>query len=321
MSNESTNPVENSYQGIFITETVLGNPNGSFVNNEPRNIDGRVFTTDKCIKYNIRNYIFQNSEKIEKGDDGKEVKELENFVFFYPRKTEDADDHEASFMTKDSVFEEYFDKNFDKLINSCPDARIFGGTFSFTGGEEKSIYGPVQISYGLDLIGADILSHRLGTPFSSSDGSQKTTGESKIVDHAVISYDITVNPKNSEGLLKESDLELFQEGILKGTNLRKSTSKDTDGKALVMIKFNNGRSLNIGELKHLIDVESRKITDPKDRPDNLILDFSKVKDRLDKYDDSIEKINIIKDDVTKIENFYEENDENVDVDIQGVHEL
>ena len=147
MSNNE-DPVKNNYQGLYITETVLGNPNGSFVGNEPRNIDGRVFTTDKCIKYNVRNYLKQNYEEL-----GDEEKSPEIFVFFYPRKTEDAEEHTASYMTKDTVFKEYFEKNFDDLLNASVDARIFGGTFSFTGGGEKFIYGPVQISYGLDLVG------------------------------------------------------------------------------------------------------------------------------------------------------------------------
>ena len=56
--------IKNYYQGIFVTETVMGNPNGDFVDNSPRNIDGNVFTTDKCIKYNIRNYIHSNYENI-----------------------------------------------------------------------------------------------------------------------------------------------------------------------------------------------------------------------------------------------------------------
>ena len=49
--------VKNYYQGIYLTETIMGNPNGDFVDNSPRNFDGKVFTTDKCIKYNIRRYI------------------------------------------------------------------------------------------------------------------------------------------------------------------------------------------------------------------------------------------------------------------------
>lgn len=288
-------PVESYYQGIFLTETVLGNPNGSFVNNEPRNINGRVFTTDKCIKYNIRNYIHQNYEDLDS---------LDHFVFFYPRKTEDAESHEASFMTKDTVFEEYFDEDFEELLEKSVDARIFGGTFSFTGGGDKYIYGPVQISYGLDLIGADIISHKVGTPFASEDGHQKTTGESRVVDHAVISYDISVNPKNTPELLKKDDLEMFKEGIIRGTNLRKSTSKNTNAKALLMVRFTEGESLNVGELKHLIDVDSKKLTDPAERPEELVLDFSRLKDRLEDYRESIEEIEVYKDGITQVNNFF-----------------
>jgi len=303
--------VENMYQGLFVTETVLGNPNGSFVNNEPRNIDGRVFTTDKCIKYNIRNYLYQEYEDTEN---------LENFVFFYPRKSKNAEEYQASYMTKTNVFKEYFDNDFDKLIKSCVDARIFGGTFSFKQGQEKSIYGPVQLSYGLDLIGADIVNHRMGTPFSSDEGKQKTTGEKRVVDHAVIAYDITVNPNVSPGLLKEEDLEKFKRGIIRGTNLRKSTSKSTDAKLLMLAKFVDGKTLNLGELKHLMNVKSKKITDPEERSNELILDLKDIKNKLDNFEEEIDEIDIYKDESVKIQNFYEQ-DDNVQVKEYGFHEL
>lgn len=306
-----TEDVENMYQGLFVTETVLGNPNGSFVNNEPRNINGRIFTTDKCIKYNIRNYLYQDYEDTEN---------LEDFVFFYPRESKDAEEHQASYMTKTNVFKEYFDSNFDELIDSCVDARIFGGTFSFKEGEEKSIYGPVQLSYGLDLIGADIMSHRMGTPFASDEGQQKTTGEKRVVDHAVIAYDITVNPNVSPGLLKEEDLKKFKEGIIKGTNLRKSTSKSTDAKLLMIAKFAEGKTLNLGELKHLIEVESEKITDPEERPKELVLDLSRIKDKLDIFKEAIEEIDVYSDEGVKVKNFYEDGDD-MQVKYQGFHEL
>lgn len=330
--------VKNCYQGIFVTETILGNPNGDHINNEPRNINGRVFTTDKCIKYNIRNFLHEKYEEI--NTDEKEVKSVENFVFFYPRLTEGAEKYQASYLTKDTVFKTYFvdvfkksqqykeiqekykddkkdtnvknketnDLSFKLLLDKCPDCRMFGGTFSFQE-DNKQIYGPVQISYGIDLIGADIITLKIGTPFSTKNGQQKTTGEEHIVDHAVIAYDITVNPNHSPGLLKNDDLTRFMESIVYGTNLRKSTSKKTQARLLIMVKFNEGVSVNIGELKHLIDIESKKITDPKknieskDMQNNLVLGMSKVKTRLDNYWGYINQVIVYKDENVTINNF------------------
>ncbi len=340
MGNENK-AVVNCYQGILITETVLGNPNGSFVNNEPRNINGRVFTTDKCIKYNIRNYMREKYEKINKDENGN-INGLENFVFFYPRLTDGAKQYEASYLEKDSIFENYFVKVFESseeykklkkeneekinkesneekkkklkekldnefkiyednqcfeiLIDKSPDCKIFGGTFSFKRWSNRQIYGPIQLSYGIDLIGADIIALKLGTPFSTEDGNQKTTGEEHVVDHAVIGYDITVNPNHSHGLLKEKDLEMFKEGIVYGTNTRRSTSKKTEAKVLIMIKFQEGISINVGELKHLIKVKSKKIMDPKEHPEKLILDMSEVKKKLDPFMSKIDDVNIYYDD-------------------------
>jgi len=333
--NEKEKFVENCYQGIFITETVLGNPNGSFVNNEPRNINGRVFTTDKCIKYNVRNYIHQRYEKIEYDGGMEQVKDAENFVFFYPRKSKSAKVQQAKYITKDEVFKKYFkdvvgdkDDPFEVMLRKSPDVRMFGGTFSFDTKElEKhggQLYGPIQISYGLDLIGADIITLKLGTPFASSmgeinEGQQKTTGEEHVVDHTVIAYDITVNPNHAPNLLKESDLEMFREGLIQGTNLRRSASKKTEAKLLIMTKFNSGASVNVGELKHLIEVKSSKITDPKGRSKELVLDMDKVKERLDQFKKQIEKIEVYCDKKSvKLENFYKIGEK---VEIKSLNEL
>lgn len=328
--NEKEGFVENCYQGILVTETVLGNPNGSFVNNEPRNINGRVFTTDKCIKYNVRDYIRQRYEKIEYDKEKEKVKDVENFVFFYPRKSKSAKVQQAKYITKDEVFKKYFkdvvgDKEdpFEVMLRKSPDVRMFGGTFSFDTkdleGHGGQLYGPIQISYGLDLIGADIIALKLGTPFASSmgkgdEGQQKTTGEEHVVDHAVIAYDITVNPNHAPNhapnLLKTDDLKMLKEGLIQGTNLRRSTSKKTEAKVLVMAKFRNGVSVNVGELKHLIDVKSKKITDPKERVKKLVLDFTEVKNRLDQFKKHIEKIEVLRDEKSvEIQNFYPEKDD------------
>ncbi|NIQ05461.1 MAG: type I CRISPR-associated protein Cas7, partial [Candidatus Korarchaeota archaeon] len=97
-----------------------------------------------------------------------------------------------------------------EMLNHCPDVRMFGGTFSFEEKEVKeyggALYGPVQLSYGIDLMGADIIHLKLGTPFSTEKGKQTTTAEEYGVDHAVISYDITINPRNYPGLLKQKDI-------------------------------------------------------------------------------------------------------------------
>lgn len=332
--NQKNESVRSCYQGIFVTQTVLGNPNGSFVGNEPRNINGRVFTTDKCIKYNVRNYIYQNYEEIVEDDEG-ELKKLKNFVFFYPRKSEEArkKKQKAEYIPKDAVFDKFFKERasddedpFINMLEVCPDVRMFGGTFSFESDkldeDEGQLYGPIQLSYGLDIIGADIIHLKLGTPFSTKkkgkkatyrkEGKQTTTAEEYGVDHAVITYDITFNPKNSPGILKKEDLELFKEGLIQGTNLRRSTSKKTESKLLILVKFKKDVSLNIGELKHLIEVESKKITDPRDQPEKLILNLERVKNKLDQFEDHIEQIDIYTDEETvEIKNFYDKSEEEV----------
>ena len=295
MTNE--NFVENYYQGIYVTETIMGNPNGDFIDNSPRNIDGNVFTTDKCIKYNVRKYIHDNLENVENN---------ENIVFFFPRLIDEANKEENKFQTRDDVFKNLFDGDFEELKNNSPDVRMFGGTFSFKNKDSKQIYGPIQISYGLDLNNAQIKRLQIGAPFSTESGKQTTTGTESVVDDAVISYDIIVNPNNHPGLLLNDDLELFKKSLWFGTNLRRSTSKKTESKLMIFVKFKNEKingktlSFNIGELNKLISVE-------KDMNSNdlIEIDCLKLKNKLESYIDFIESIDAVYDkNEVKLNNFF-----------------
>lgn len=300
--NNENGAVRNYYQGVYVTETILGNPNGDFIDNSPRNFDGRVFTTDKCIKYNIRKYLKEKGEK----------------VFFFPRLAEGAKPEDAKFLTNETIYNKDFKGDFQLVLGQCPDVRMFGGTFTFKKKDSsekvnKQIYGPIQLSYGIDINDAQIKRLQIGAPFSTADGQQTTTGSEAVVDDAVIVYDISINPNNYPDLLKERDLTLFKESIWYGTNLRKSTSKKTDSKLLLLIKFKNKekgddekrlvRALNLGELKHLIMVKNKEERRKNPSTSKLEFDLSALQELLKKYEKRIESIEIIKTDDVEIENF------------------
>ena len=279
----------------------MGNPNGDFVDNSPRNFDGKVFTTDKCIKYNIRKYIHDTVE---------DITNKNNIVFFFPRLTSNAEEGDAKFQTRDEVFKNLFEENFDDLRDNSPDVRMFGGTFSFKG-DSKQIYGPIQISYGLDINDAQIKRIQIGAPFATESGKQKTNGSEAVVDDAIISYDIDINPNNHPNLLLRDDLKLFKKALWFGTNSRKSTSKKTDSKLLLLIKFKNNSStdkvtsISIGEINKLISISNkneRKMTN------NIIeVDCSKLKIKLEKYMDYIDSIDAIYDkNELKLINFFDD---------------
>lgn len=293
--------VENYYQGIYLTETVMGNPNGDFVDNSPRNFDGNVFTTDKCIKYNVRKYMHDTIEDIENN---------ENIIFFFPRLVDDAKKGENKFQTRDEAYKNLFNGDFEVLKENSPDVRMFGGTFSFDK-DSKQIYGPIQISYGVDINEAQIKRLQIGAPFATQSGKQKTNGSESVVDDAIISYDISINPNNHCKLLLNDDLVLFKKALWFGTNLRKSTSKKTDSKFLMFVKFKNDSSndkvtsLIIGELNRLVFIANKK---NRVNGDEIIeLDCTKLKNKLEKYKKYIEVIELIYDtDEIKLINFFDD---------------
>lgn len=279
--------IKNYYQGIFVTETILGNPNGDFIDNSPRNIDGNVFTTDKCIKYNIRNYIHSNYENIE---------ENENMVFFYPRLQENAKPYESKFLTRDHVFNKYFNKKFEDVLENAVDVKMFGGTFSLKK-DPKQIYGPIQISYGLDINDAQIKKLQIGAPFANTEkDKQKTIGTESIVDDAIITYDIIINPNNYPELLSENNLKLFKESLWYGTNSRKTTSKKTDAKVLILIKFKNEKdtikSFNIGELKETLSIKNKN---ERLNHGKIVFDTTNLIKKLETYEEYIDSIDIYRD--------------------------
>ena len=293
--------VENYYQGIYLTETVMGNPNGDFVDNSPRNFDGNVFTTDKCIKYNVRKYMHDTIEDIENN---------ENIIFFFPRLVDDAKKGENKFQTRDEAYKNLFNGDFEVLKENSPDVRMFGGTFSFDK-DSKQVYGPIQISYGVDINEAQIKRLQIGAPFATQSGKQKTNGSESVVDDAIISYDISINPNNHCKLLLNDDLVLFKKALWFGTNLRKSTSKKTDSKFLMFVKFKNDSSndkvtsLSIGELNRLVFIANKK---NRVNGDEIIeLDCTKLKNKLEKYKKYIEVIELIYDtDEIKLINFFDD---------------
>lgn len=282
--------VENYYHGIYLTETIMGNPNGDFVDNSPRNFDGKVFTTDKCIKYNIRKYMHDTIESLENN---------ENIVFFFPRLIEGAEKGDAKFQSRDDAFKNLFDNDFNELKKNSPDVRMFGGTFSFNNQDSKQIYGPIQLSYGLDINDAEIKRIQIGAPFATESGQQKTNGSEAVVDDAIISYDIDINPNNHPQLLLNQDLELFKKSLWFGTTSRKSNSKKTDSKLLLLIKFINESSsdkvtaINLGELNKTISIinkDDRKMTD-----EIIKIDCSNLVAKINKYEKYIDSVEVIYD--------------------------
>ena len=294
--------VKNYYQGIYLTETIMGNPNGDFIDNSPRNFDGKIFTTDKCIKYNVRKYMHDTIEDLEN---------KENIVFFFPRLDEGSSLGDNKFKARNDAFKMLFDNEFDELKSNSPDVRMFGGTFSFKDNDSKQIYGPIQLSYGIDINNAQIKRVQIGAPFATETGKQTTNGSEAIVDDAIISYDITINPNNHPNLLLNDDVDLFKKSLWFGTNQRKSTSKKTDSKFLMLVKFKNNSTndkvtaISIGELNKTISIANEG---NKKMDDEVIkLDCSKLSKKLSTFNEYIDSIDIIydEDDIELINDDFE----------------
>ncbi len=57
--------------------------------------------------------------------------------------------------------------------------------------------------------------------FATQSGKQKTNGSESVVDDAIISYDISINPNNHCKLLLNDDLVLFKKSFVVWNKLKK----------------------------------------------------------------------------------------------------
>ena len=260
--------------GAVVIKSINSNYNADFTH-QPRTLpDGRVYATDKALKYLVRNYLKY---------------ETEDKIFYYKTFKEDT----LNPRSLDETYTKYFgeipkgegkgaEKEASKkremlgnLLTSL-DVRLFGGTYA--GSTNLSMHGPVQITHGLNQFKlGEIYSEQIMSPFRNSaegkeDSAATTLGTQSKLREGHYVHGISVNPKNLETLtelsrtenhLSTEDLEKLKLGLRRGATYYDSSAKaGTDNELLLWVELKEGSKLvlpSFTELIEVLDNEKREI--------------------------------------------------------------
>jgi CRISPR-associated protein Csh2 len=183
------------------------------------------------------------------------------------------------------------------------DIRLFGATFASKEGN-ISIHGNAQITHGLNIYAQNnIFTEDIVSPFrnssDTSDNSMQTTiGNQTVLEEGHYLHNFTINPKNSEDLVKlidnqgyltTDDIVQFKEAMNRGVSYLDSASKiGVENEFSIFVTLNKDVRIQLPSFITLIKVESQ--LDSFKRK----LDLSEVKTLLneDGIKDKIESVEI-----------------------------
>jgi CRISPR-associated protein Csh2 len=282
--------------GAAVIKSINSNYNADFTH-QPRTLpDGRIYATDKALKYMVRNYLKH---------------ETDDMIFYYKTLKTDT----LNPRSLDETYVNYFGeipkgdgKGLEKeaskkrqmlgnLLSSL-DVRLFGGTYA--GSTNLSMHGPTQITHGLNQFErGEIFSEQIMSPFRNSaegkeDSAMTTLGSQSKLREGHYVHGISVNPKNLETLtdlsqtdnhLSESDIEKLKLGLRKGATYYDSSAKaGTDNELLLWIELKEGSKLVLPAFTELIKVIENDSRDIDLKKITSLLAQTHVKDEIQKIE-------------------------------------
>lgn len=281
-----------NYNGLVVVNAKNANFNAGFDGLPRRLPTGRIFATDKALKYCIRDYLskqepvfVQRAKEFYTNDDGEKVERYLTLKDNYFKKCNKKD------LPKDEMI----------IINDLKgfiDIRLFGVAFA-VGGDDKrniSITGPCQINYGINrLESSSIFSSEILSPYrnpneKSKDSQQTTIGEESRADDVYYVYDICLNMNSAkkQGIqVSDSDIEKLKNALK--YSVGEVTSTTMFGcETVSMLWFENMNDRIFNNLNSLVDVYESN--------GEMIIDYSKVtkligedinKDSLEEYSNKV----------------------------------
>lgn len=292
---------QNRVYGCAIVKSVNSNYNADF-SGQPRKLpNGKVYATDKALKYSIRNYW---------------KAALGERVFYFKSLTE-----KMAPRTLDETYIHFFeefkhekDKDKSKLrlevlgnLLKCIDVRLFGGTYA--GKTNISIHGSCQITPGINKFTEDVIySEQIMSPFKNSneksvDSTMTTLGTQSRLQEGHYVHHFSINPKNIEEDVKrvkgkglsQEDIKKLKEGLRRGASFYDSAAKaGTENELLFWIQLKEDSKIVLPSFVDLVEVNEDKV-----------IDFTKVKKLLSQehIQKEIEKIEVYFSDAhTKVTN-------------------
>lgn len=282
---------KNRVFGCVIVKAINSNYNADF-SGQPRTLpDGRVYATDKALKYTIKNFFRAvNPEEI---------------VFYFKSLNDNMNP-----ISLDETYVKYFGDFPKKILKqdvaknllSCMDIRLFGATYA--GKTNISIHGPVQINHGVNIWHENnIFSEQITAPFSNKSNDKDaekgmtTIGRQSKLQEGHYLHHFSVNPSNLNEIktlagedakgLSDSDIEKLKTAMRQGATLYDSASKaGTDNEILFWIELNDDSKLILPAFTDLI------VAHPEKNEGKVVYDFNKITELLNKFSNEINKVEL-----------------------------
>lgn len=300
------NEFKNRVFGCVAVKAINSNYNADF-SGQPRTLpSGKVYATDKALKYSIKNYL-------------KHVYGDETIFYF---KTLD---EKLNPISLDEAYVKCFGdypyqgKKVDKVLVaknllSCLDVRLFGATFA--GKTNVSLHGPLQINHGVNVWHEDnIYTEQITSPFSNKDDSKQTSslddgkgdsnneksmttiGRQSKLEEGHYVHHFSINPQNLKDVaslagddaqvLSLEDIGKAKEAMRRGVTFYDSASKaGCENEMLVWLQLKEGSKVVLPNFMGLVTLDSEK------DGGRYVYDFMRLKDRIKNIVDEIENIEV-----------------------------
>lgn len=298
MIEQNVKQFKNRVFGFVVIKAINSNYNADF-SGQPRTLpNGKVYATDKALKYTVRNYF-------------KDIYPSKR-VFFFKRlntKNNPISLNEAYVnmfgdfpKIKEKKKEVVDKKTVLKNLISCIDTRLFGATFA--GETNISIHGTTQINHGVNIWAeGNIYSEQITSPFSNksddpdAEKGMTTIGRQSKLEEGHYVHHFSINPKNLEEIvshekegtqtLSENDIKLLKEGLRKGATYYDSAAKaGTENEILFYVELNEISKLVLPNFTEMV-----KVSDSK-KNGKRYFDLADIKTELKKYPNDIAKCEI-----------------------------
>ncbi len=286
-----------NYNGIVVVNAKNASFNAGFDGLPRRLPTGRIFATDKALKYCIREYLSKNEpvfvQRSKEFHDGTDGARVERYLTL-----------KENYLTKCPKENKKLPKNEEEIINDLKgfiDVRLFGVVFAIGGDDKRNISmtGPCQINYGINrLEGSNIYSSDILSPYrnpneQSKDAQKTTIGEESRADDVYYVYDICLNMNSAEkqGIeVSDNDIEKLK-NALKYAVVEVTSTTMFGCETVSILWFENKDNRIFTNLNSLVDIY--------ESDGEVIVDYSKItklvegdidKDSLEQYSNKVKNI-------------------------------
>ncbi len=269
----------NKSELLFLYDVADANPNGDPLDENKPRIDeetGQNIVTDVRLKRTIRDYLFEY-----KGFNGENEKDI------FVRDVGKADGKKQDGITRAGDFDG--DKKI--ILKRCIDIRLFGGTIPLKK-DSITLTGPVQFKMGRSLHPV-VMKHIQGTgAFASKEGAKQFTfREEDVLYYSLIAFHGIINPAAAKySRAGEEDVRLLLEGMWDGTKNLISRSKFGQMPRFLLKLNYNSPLFFIGDLNHLVSIESGLPNEKLRSVGDLRLDVGELKESIGRHKEKIASI-------------------------------